>query len=202
MYLALVVKLHATKPILLYTANTFLSPAAALRQGGIQFVRQGGDSKPELRGTIDVNKGNGPDRPWATDEFLVVEPESPTIIRISFGSQGLAASSATKHFDHRLWMDTSTFVTDESYKAVLPPGVKVSWWRWASPQEVQNHMPDQMEGFSAACVAVRQWWNDKDNDAGGVPVLSDEEQVPICVDEAGVTFTCVGKHMELPGKTL
>ena len=170
--LELVVTLHASKPVLLYTADTFLSPPVALRQGGIDFVREGSDSKPEPRNTIHVNRGHGPDRPWLPNSFLTLEPEKPTPIQIPFGSQSPLTASEDGHFSVRLWMNTATFETGNTYKAVLPPAVKVSWWRWAT--------------------------QGKDNDDEGVPFLPEEEQLPICVVDDDVTFTCVGQHATPP----
>jgi hypothetical protein len=167
--LELVVSLHASKPILLYTADTFLSPPAALRQGGIIFVRQQSDSKPEPRSTIDVNRGHGPDRPWSPNNLLTLEPETPTRIQIPFNSRSPSIASPGGHFDFRLWMSTATFQTGVAYKAVLPSAVKVSWWRWAA--------------------------QGKGNGNEGVPVLSEEEQLPVYVADDDVAFTCVGHHV-------
>jgi hypothetical protein len=68
--LELVVTLHASKPVILYVAETFLSPSVALLQGGIVFVRQGEDPRPKPRSTIDTNRGNGTDRPWVPRDSL------------------------------------------------------------------------------------------------------------------------------------
>jgi hypothetical protein len=167
--LELVVTLYASKPILLYTADTFLSPPAALRQGGIIFVRQQSDSKPEPRSTIDVNRGHGPDRPWSPNNLLTLEPETPARIQIPFNSRSPSIASQGGHFDFRLWMSTATFQTGIAYKAVLPSAVKVSWWRWAT----------QGEG----------------NDSESVPVLPEEEQLAVYVVDDDATFTCVGHHV-------
>jgi hypothetical protein len=167
--LELVVTLHAPKPILLYTADTFLSPPAALRQGGIIFARQQSDSKPEPRSTIDVNRGHGPDRPWLPNNLLTLEPETPTRIQIPFNSRSPSIASQGGHFDFRLWTSTATFQTGVAYKAVLPSAVRVSWWRWAT--------------------------QGKGNGSEGVPVLPEEEQLPIYVVDDDVAFTCVGHHV-------
>lgn len=171
--LELVVTLHASEPVLLYTADTFLSPLAALRQGGIDFVRKGSDSKPEPRSTIDVNRGHGPDRPWLPTSFLTLQPETPTLIHVPFYSRSPSIASKDGHFDLRLWLSTATFQTGNAYKAVLPSAVKVSWWRWAA------------QGKD----------NDNDDNNEGVPLMEEEEQLPIYVFDDDVTFTCVGQHV-------
>jgi hypothetical protein len=165
--LELVVTLHASNPILLYTADTFLSPPAALRQGGISFVRKHGDSNLEPRSTVHVNRGHGPYRPWLPNSLLTLEPHTPTQIQIPFNSRSPSASGA--HFDFRLWISTATFQTGVAYKAVLPSAVKVSWWRWVTQGE--NNYEEE------------------------VPVLPEEEQLPIRVVDSDVSFTCVGQHV-------
>lgn len=91
--LELVVTLHALKPILCYAADTFLSPPVALRQGGIDFVREGSDSKPEPRSTVNVNRGHRPDRPWLLSSFLTLKPETPTPVQIPFTSRSPSTAS-------------------------------------------------------------------------------------------------------------
>jgi hypothetical protein len=54
-----------------------------------------------------------------------------------------------------------------------------------------------MQGLAATCSAVCQWWSSKDDDKGGVPILPEEEQLPIQTLQADVTFTCVGQPVEL-----
>ncbi|KAF2845728.1 hypothetical protein T440DRAFT_558664 [Plenodomus tracheiphilus IPT5] len=168
----LVVTLHAPKPILLYAADTFLSPPVALCQGGIEFLRKGSDLKPDPRSTIHVNRGHGPDRPWLPNSFLTLEPEKPTLIQIPFGSGSPSTAPKDGQFSNRLWMNTVTFETGNTYEAVLPSAVKVSWRRWERQVE--------------------------DNDDKGVPFLPEEEQLPICVGDDNVTFTCVGQHAAPP----
>lgn len=193
--LELVITLHASKPVILYTADTFLSPQAALRQGGIDFTRQG-EPTPEPRSTIHVNRGNNLDRPWTPHTFLALKPRTPTRINILFGPRGSSASSETRRFNPRLWINTTTFETNGSYTALLPSAVKVSWWRWAAPCEVQYHLPAEMQGFSAAWCAVRQWWISKEDFEEGVPILAEGEQLPIRVVGDRITFTCVGQRVE------
>lgn len=174
--LELVVTLHASEPILVYTADTFLSSQAALRQGGIDFVRKGSDSKLEPRSTIDVNRGHGPDRPWLPNSFLTLQPETLTLIHVPFYSRSPSIASKDGHFDLRFWLSTATFQTGNAYKAVLPSTVKVSWWRWATQGKEE----------------------DNDNGNKGVPLLPEEKQLPIYVVDDDVTFTCVGQHVLPP----
>lgn len=99
--------------------------------------------------------------------MLRLEPEAPVLIDIAFGSRRFG-NGGEGGFDLRLWMNTAMFEAGESYKAVLPPGGKVSWWCWAE------------KGGS--------------EESGGVPVLPEEEQLPIHVVDADVRFTCVGQR--------
>lgn len=116
--LELIVTLHASNPIPLYTADTSLSSQAVLRQGGIVLVRKNGGLTPEARSTVDVNTGHGPDRPWVLNSILILEPETLTWIQISFNSRKPAIASQDGHFDYRPWMSTATFQTGIAYKAI------------------------------------------------------------------------------------
>lgn len=137
---------------------------------------EGSDSKREPRSTIHVNRGNGPDRPWLPNNFLTLQPETPTLIHIPFSSRSPSTASKDGHFDLRLWLSTATFRAGNDYKAVLPSAVKVSWWRW-----------------------VTQGKDDVDqNENEGVPFLDEEEQLSIYVVDDDVAFTCVRKHILPP----
>lgn len=85
--LELTVTLHASKPVTLYTANTFLSPFTALRQRGIGFVHMGRDSVPEPRSTVHVDRCGGSDRPWSPRDSLTLEPGISSLVNVPFNSR-------------------------------------------------------------------------------------------------------------------
>ncbi|XPS71010.1 hypothetical protein M3J09_003201 [Ascochyta lentis] len=123
----------------------------------------------------------------------------PTLIDIPLSSQSSPASPETKRFDLRLWMNTATFERGESYTATLPSANKVSWWRWATPREVQYRVPSHTHSLSTAWSAVYLWMNGEEGHESGVPVLPRKEQLVVCVLGAGVTFTCVGRRVDHSG---
>jgi hypothetical protein len=193
--LELVVTLHALEPIILYTDDTFLMPRTALHQGGIDFFRIGSDEGPVGRSTIYVNKGNGPYRSWSS--LLTLQPETPTVIHIPFNSQRPSTAPKDGHFDAQLWINASSFETGNTYKAVIPSAVKISWWRWEKQGKVS-----WWQWATRGTVSWLRWAiQGKGDDEEDVPVLPEEEQLSICVVDTNVTFTCIGQPVVPPTQT-
>ena len=169
----IVVTLHAPRAVTLYTADTLLSPSVTLRQGGIEFVH---DGQLEPRNTIDVNHGHGPHRPWTG--LLRLKPDLPTVISVPFGSP--QRQQLSENSDLRLWMNTHSFKTGETYKATLPSGSKVSWWRY------------EYGIFGDVWFALESWWKRNQD----VPVCPIEQQLTIHTKGDGVVFKCKGQSKE------
>lgn len=203
-HLHLSVVLQAEGPVLLYTADTFLSPQAALRQGGLNFSRTSStspsDKQPLPRSTVNVNRGSGTSRPADPSHFLILEPEKPKVIEIPFGSHKELTSAS---FDVRFWTTTSAFAAGETYEVSMPSTCKVTWWRWTSPEESKpGDASSLLPGYEAHGVvdSSQSWWSGTgDGEGEGVPVLPNDEQMPIIPSGGSVSFTCVGKRMEPPG---
>jgi hypothetical protein len=194
--LQIIVTLHAPKPALVYAIDTFLLPRNAMIRGGIDFIRQGWDGVPESRNTVIVCRDGGPSRPWYAQDFLLLQPGIPHQIDIPFNSTRPVTTSGEAHFDLRLWLSFSSFQTGQTYKAELSPTTKASWWRWATPHEVQQDMPNQQSGLAGLRAALSRWWKGGDDHETGVPVLPEAEQLPIRISGPGISFTCIGKLVD------
>ena len=173
---------HAPKPILLYKENTILQYSTAIHEGGIDFLpcedRKTEDSKPVGRATINILRISGPWRPPDKSCLLFLEPDTPKVIDIPF---------------HDRQFDTDGLETGETYKAVVPAGHKVTWWRWATLAEVRNGMPRECQEpsiISTFLSNVKKWWT-KNYDVEGVPVLPKEERLSIRQAGNGAIFNCV-----------
>lgn len=193
-YLKIIVTLHAQKPLLCYVADTFLWPQNALRKGGINFAKLGSDSQQVQRSTVSINTGNFTERPWDVDHCLLLHPGKPVSIRIPFGSQAGTRAHPTD-FDVRLWVTTSGFETGSSYEATLPATGTISWWRWASLDEVVEYGKKKSEKLFRTSLSLSgSSSTGKDGiTASGVPVLPKEQQLTICGSGDKVVFTCLGR---------
>jgi hypothetical protein len=205
--LAIILTLHAPKPILLYKSNTFLFPRAALHKGGIEFIhlRQSHDGEEMQLDSIERNtihiQYDGPARSWDSKDFLVLEPQIPLEIGVPFNSPASRKKAKEEiegaaHFDLYLYMNTASFETGEMYKAVLPQGRKVDWWRWATAKEVEAGYRALDERGSVSETVCR-WWKGEMDDKG-VPALGEEEQLSIKVVGEDVVLKCVGQRADSP----
>ncbi|KAF3047304.1 hypothetical protein E8E11_008789 [Didymella keratinophila] len=194
--LSLTVTLHAPRPILLYTADTFLCPSAALRSGSIDFFRVTTAEKlpaplpdslgpvPLPRSTLHVCGYGGPERPWVPREFLRLDPGVLRVINIPFGSRShLGEKKEERQFDVRFWFNTAGFETGGKYTAVLQEGGRVSWWRWAGGDGEVYEDAAALEGVSVWRMWWRWMWKGKGGEGGGVPVMPVEEQISIHILE-------------------
>jgi hypothetical protein len=172
--------LHAPTPIFCYIADTFLHPQNALRVSGIEFTKLGDHPQPIQRSSVYINTGNSTIRLWISDHFTLFQPLEPVSIEVPFGSlkRGIGV------FDHRFSITTSGFEIGCEYKATLPTGCMISWWRWASPDEGQS-------GDTMAIPLSSIARNDLDDE--GVPLLPEEQQLHIHTCREKVTFTCIGQ---------
>lgn len=144
--------LHAQSPLLCYVADTFLWPQNALRAGGINFTKLSSQPRPVKRSTVSINTGNFSDRPWLVNHCLLFSPQKAVIIDVPFGSlRGMGTYPPA--FDVRFWITTSGFETACSYEATLPDTGMISWWRWASVDELAG--PSQIrESYRRS----PSWW--------------------------------------------
>lgn len=194
--LKIIVTLHAQDPVLCYVADTFLWPQTALRESGIIFTKLDSHPEPVKRSTAFINTGNFTDRPWLVDHYRLLEPQNPISIDVPFGSRrGLGAHPP--EFDVRLWITTSGFETGGSYEAELPANGLISWWCWASEDELAE--PGQKEPkdlikmpYGGSTSASK---NDMDD---GVPVLPNEQQMRIRTSGDKVDFICFGQPIRPP----
>lgn len=96
------------------------------------------------------------------------------------------------------------FENGGTYKAALPTNRKLSWWRWAQPWEDEGQGPESsamMAGLRSTINSAVTWLTGDKEGKQGVPVLPEDEQLPIYIEGDGVKFSCVGKPMEWPIRT-
>lgn len=200
--LILTLTLHASRPILIYTHDTFLDPRTALHQGGISFSNLQSGTTVDMP-TFHVNCGPGPYRPRDKRRFKRLEPGRERRVEIPFGSLQPALSEKgekERRFDVCFWLQTGNFKTGETYSAVLPSDQTVTWWRWAGEGDGEGTETSSWTAWVALLWRRLCGWraeNRNCHDNGGVPVLPDEEQMPILVLEGKrqVGFVCVGEYM-------
>lgn len=196
--LQIAVTLHAQNPAICYFKDTFLWPQTALREPGIKFVKQGGDDKPIPRSYVSVCTFGGINRPWNPECCLFLTPGEPVLIDVPFGSLKPAAEQE-EGFNLRMCLTTSGLETGCSYEAALPGTTKISWWRWASQDEVKKRVQVKPRTSFAASIGARFWTTNKDDDEDVVPVLPEEQQLPVVVSGDEVVFACVGEPVKWPG---
>lgn len=141
----------------------------------------------------------GPTRLLDSSSGLYLQPNTPIVFDIPFND--------TRHKHHdtfcdlRLYMVAHGFETGGTYKAALPTDRKLSWWRWANSWEIAEQGPESSTMMAAMKSTVKQaitWWTGDNEAKQGVPVLPENEQLPIYIEGDGVVFSCVGKSMQWP----
>lgn len=174
---------QAPKPILLYKQDTILQHSTALHEGGIDFLPYGDvnneDSKPVGRASIHICRIGGPARPYDEDYLLFMEPDTPKVIDLPFND---------------LEFNTSGLEMGKMYAAVVPASHKVTWWRWATLDEMRNGTPRECQEPSIinnVFSNMRKWWTQNYN-VEDIPILPEEEQLCIRQVENGAIFYCVG----------
>jgi hypothetical protein len=190
----IIATLHAEKAILMYIADTVLSPVAALLEGGIEYKRHG-EATPVGGIVRHVNTGGRSIRTWHAENFTVLEPGVPKAIRIPLGA---SKSLPRDQFDLRFWMNTMSFKAVETYDALLPETKKITWWRYATAEEIKTGAPAPPSSLSALTSAIKSWWNGTRSNDQGVPILPEKEQLSVIADGNSVSFTTTGTPTYMP----
>lgn len=192
------VTLRAQNPAICYFKDTFLWPQTALREPGIKFVKQGGDGEPIPRSYVSVCTFGETNRPWDPKCCLFLIPGEPLIIDIPFGSFDPAAKQE-EGFNLRMCFTTSGLETGCSYEAALPGPTKISWWRWATKDEVVRRVQVKPRTSFAASIGARLWMTNKNDEEDVVPIAPEEQQLPVLISGDKVVFACVGEPVTWPG---
>jgi len=187
--------LHAQSPILCYVPDTFLWPQTALRKAGFIFTKLDNHPQPVKRSTVSINTGNFTDRPWHLDHCLLFQPQKPITIDVPVGSlRGMGAHPL--EFDVRLWITTSGFETGCSYEATLPATGMLSWWRWASVDELAAPSQGEAKDLIVDLPYGGSLSAGKNDLGDGVPVLPKDQQLRIYTSRNKVGFTCHGRPVQ------
>ncbi|KAG9949361.1 hypothetical protein KCU85_g4338, partial [Aureobasidium melanogenum] len=188
--LSITLTLHAEAPIFCYIGddNAFFRLPHALHDVGIEFTdqrthKQIGTSQVACTGFMDEP---GPGRILDSSSGLFLQPKSPVVFDIPFN--GTRYKQGDNFFDLHLYMVSHGFEAGGTYKAALPTDRKLSWWRWAKSWEAEDQEPESSALMSG-------------EGKQRVPVLSENEQLPIYIEGDGLIFSCIGKPMEWPLRT-
>ncbi|CAD0098184.1 unnamed protein product [Aureobasidium mustum] len=201
--LSITLTLHAKAPIICYIGedDTFFVPRNALYDAGIIFKDD--QTKQQIPSChIDIcrlTEFSGPERPLNEHTRLYMQPEKPVVFDIRFNSTQKMGGDG--NFDSKLCMATSGFRTGCTYHASLPNDRKISWWRWASFWEAEGQGQEDlvvMAGIRSGTRSVVGWWTGDKERRRGVPVLSEDNKLPIYIEGDGVVFSCVGEPMKWP----
>lgn len=204
--LSISLTLHAKAPVICYidAEDTFFIRRNALHQIGILFRDQHTNKLQERteRACTGFMAPQNPERPLAEWSRLYLSPNEPVQFEVLF--TGHKDGGCGRSFSPGFYMATCEFKTGRSYEATLPPDRRISWWRWAKSWEAegQGHEISAITSALRSCVrhTVSLWTGDRER-TQGVPVLPENEQLPIYIEGDGVIFLCVGKPMKWPLRT-
>ncbi|KAH0274758.1 hypothetical protein KCU91_g5048, partial [Aureobasidium melanogenum] len=204
--LSITLTLHANAPVICYAGddNAFFRLPHALHNVGIVFTDQRtheqiGTSQVACTGFMDEP---GPGRILDSTSRLFLQPNTPVVFEIPFN--GTRHKQGDSFFDLHLYMVAHGFETGGTYRAALPTDRKLSWWRWAKSWEAEDQEPESsalISGVRSTIKSAVTWFTDDQESKHRVPVLSENEQLPISIEGDGLIFSCVGKPMEWPLRT-
>lgn len=202
--LIIALTLRAKAPILCYIGedDTFFFPWLALHDIGVRFRDH--ETKQRISSShLDICRladfGSRPDRPLAKESRLYLSSNEPVIFKVSF--TGHKDKGCGRSFSPSFYLATCAFKAGRFYEATLPADRKISWWRWANFWEAEV----QGQGTSAIKSMLRSiiesgvlWWTGDKERLQGVPVLPENEQLPIYIGGDRIVFSCFGERMEWP----
>ncbi|KAG9984867.1 major facilitator superfamily transporter, partial [Aureobasidium melanogenum] len=194
--LSITLTLHAKAPVICYIdpEDTFFIRRNALHSVGIRFRDQRTNKIQERteRACTGYMETPNPVRPLGGWSRLYLSPGKPMVFEVAF--TGHKDRGCGRSFNPSFYMATCGFKAGRTYEATLPTDRKISWWRWASFWEAEGQGQEASAITSVLWSIVRSgvsWWTGDKERTQGVPVLPENEQLPIYIQGDSVVFSCV-----------